>query len=133
MNWDYIAGFFDGEGNINMIKNNQKLSYYIQIRLYSSDERVLLEIKNFIEKGQIYKVKKSSATNFVYELTITNKSDVKFFLENIVDKIIIKKEIANYVLTKFNFGRDTNIDFNISHFRNLNQRNKGNIIKSLTE
>jgi len=133
MNWDYIAGFFDGEGNINLIKNNQKLSYYIQIRLYSSDENVLLEIKSFIGKGQIYKVKKPSATNFVYELTITNKLDVKFFLENIVDKIVIKKEIANYVLTNFNFGRDPNIDFDISHFRNLNQRNKGNIVKSLTE
>jgi hypothetical protein len=133
MNWDYIAGFFDGEGNINIIKNNQKLSYYIQIRLYSSDERVLLEIKKFIQRGQIYKVKKSSATNFVYELTLSNKIDVKFFLENIVDKIVIKREIAEYVLAKFSFGRDNNREFDISIFRNLNQKNKGNIITPLTE
>jgi len=133
MNWDYIAGFFDGEGNINIIKNNQKNSYYIQIRLYSSDEKVLLEIKKFIQKGQMYKIKKASATNFVYELDITNKLDVKFFLENVVGKIIIKKEIAEYILNKFNFGRDTNLEFNISAFRNLNQRNKGNILKPLTE
>jgi hypothetical protein len=133
MNWDYIAGFFDGEGNINIIKNNQKLSYYIQIRLYSSDERVLLKIKEFIQKGQVYKVKKSSATNFVYELNLSNKTDVKFFLENLVDKIIIKREITEYVLAKFSFERDNNREFDISIFRNLNQRNKGNIITPLTE
>lgn len=133
MNWDYIAGFFDGEGNINLIKNKQKLSYYIQVRLYSSDENVLLQIRNFLQRGQIYRVKKSSSTNFVYELDLTNKIDVKFFLENIVDKIIIKKEITQYVLNKFDFGRVSNTDFDISHFRNLNQRNKGNIVKSLTE
>lgn len=133
MDWDYIAGFFDGEGNINLIKNNKKHSYYIQIRLYSSDERVLLEIKNFIQKGQIYKTKKSSATNFIYELTTINKLDVKFFLENVADKIIIKKEITEYVLTNFNFERNNNQWFDISPFRNLNQINKGNIDKSLTE
>jgi hypothetical protein len=93
MNWDYIAGFFDGEGNLNIIKNIQKESYCIQVRLYSSDEKVLLDIKKFIEKGHIYKTKKRLATNFVYELTISNKLDVKFFLGNIVDKIIIKKKL----------------------------------------
>ena len=133
MNWDYIAGFFDGEGNVNIIKNKVKLAHYIQMRLYSSDEKVLLNIKNFIQKGTIYKTKKSSATNFVYELTISNKQDVYFFLNNIVRRIIIKKEMVDYILSNFNFGRDCNKDFNISHFRNLNQRNKGNVNNLLTE
>ena len=136
MNWEYLAGFFDGEGNVNInkiTKQNGKFSYAIQLRIYNSEEKVLLQIKKFINIGQIYKVKRLPATNYVYELTITNKKDVKFFLDNIVDKLIIKQEIIQYILSNFSFERNNNNNFDLSFMRNLNQRNKGNIIKAVTE
>jgi len=133
MNWDYIAGFFDGEGNINIVKNQVKRSHGIQLRLYSSDEKVLLEIKNFLRKGQMYKVKRFPATNYIYELTITKKKNVQFFLKNILNRVIIKRTIVKYVLKNFNFERANNREFDIPSFRNLNQKNKGNVVIPLTE
>lgn len=136
MNWDYIAGFFDGEGNVNISKIsklNGKFSYFIQVRLYNSQESVIMAIREFVKMGNIYRFKRPANSNFVFELTITNKKDIKTFLTNLVDKLVIKKEIVSYILTNFSFERDNNNNFDLSVIRNLNQRNKNNIIKALTE
>ena len=81
----YIAGFFDGEGNINKLKVKGKI--YYQLRMYQSGEKglkLLKEIKNFLGYGNIYYKKNDERTkNTVWELTITKSSHIDDFKRRI--------------------------------------------------
>jgi len=116
MNWPYIAGFFDGEGNLhlNFVKNKQ----YLQLvcRIYNTEVFVLEEIKAFIGSGNIYHKKG------VYELVIAKKSDVSSFLENIFPHLLLKRFVVDYILKNYNFERGTSINFDIQKFRSFVKR-----------
>ncbi len=121
MNWDYIAGFFDGEGNLHITplkKNDVTIAYQLKVRLYSSDDKVLSEIKKFINYGKIY-LKTSSD---VYELNIVKKKNVFEFLTRISKKIIIKKNQTNFVLQNYSFKRENNLYFDVDKFRSFIKR-----------
>ena len=117
MNWDYIAGFFDGEGNLHVqqVKPPPDKQVSILIRIYSSQVNVLNAIKKFIGFGNLY-IKKSTG---VSELTIIKKEYVKNFLDNIKEKIIIKKEQVDYLLFNYNFERGSNSNFDVDKFRSF--------------
>lgn len=149
MNWEYIAGFFDGEGNLNIGFIKNKLSYQLRIRFYSTDKDVLEKIKEFLRnKGYIY-TKKASRNNpnrnLVYEFVILKKEDCLYFLKNISPYSVIKKEQINYLLENFDFlrgnryGGHSNVNFDIDKFRSFNTRKgtnkfiKNYTIKSFTE
>ncbi len=56
MDWSYIAGFFDGEGNfkIGRIKITKgKIAHQLQIRITNTNKEVLEEIKRFVGYGWI--------------------------------------------------------------------------------
>jgi hypothetical protein len=134
MNWDYISGFFDGEGNLHISiskKNYEHSAYQLMIRLYSSDDKVLLKIKEFLGFGYIY-LKKASG---VYELTITKKKDVLTFLMNIKDKVILKKSQTEFILQNYSFERKNNALFDLDTFRSFITRKnvirKNHTIKGL--
>jgi len=80
---EYIAGFFDGEGNINKIKVKGKTQY--QLRIYQAGDeglRLLNEIKTFLGYGWINKRdrrNKHPKWKILYELHITKKSQVLDF------------------------------------------------------
>jgi len=149
MNWDYLAGFFDGEGNLHtgFIKNKQACQ--LRIRIYSTNQGVLEQIKEFLgDEGYIY-TKKASRNdpnrNLVYEFVILKKEDCLLFLKNIYPYSIIKKEQITYLLENFDFSRGNragghnNLHFDIDKFRSFNTRKntnnsiKNHTIKSLTE
>lgn len=113
MDWSYIAGLFDGEGNIHF--NKVRGRFYILSRIYSSNEKALLRIKEFIGFGSIYMAKTG-----VFELTIIKKENNLSFLRAILPHTLIKKEIINFVLEnyKFNYG-DNNSGFDIVKFHSL--------------
>ena len=98
MNWDYIAGFFDGEGSIH--KNDQcstHNSYMIALTQNTVD--VLKEIEKFLIKNNV----KCWTSNYkkksrVYHLYISGYINVKRFLENIKNKIIVKENKVLNVL-----------------------------------
>ncbi|MEK6889422.1 MAG: LAGLIDADG family homing endonuclease [Nanoarchaeota archaeon] len=120
MDWSYVAGFFDGEGNIHIAKSksflNGKNSYNVMIRIYQQAPEVLKEIQLFFGFGHIYQKKD------VYELTFNKKAHVKLFLENIRDKIIVKKSQVEYLLKYFSFERASNMYFNVDEFRSFIKR-----------
>lgn len=121
MNWDYLAGFFDGEGNLHITplkKNNITIAYQLKVRLYSSDDKVLLKIKEFLGYGSIY-LKKVSG---VYELNITKKENVLNFFANIKDKLIIKKDQTEFVIQNYSFKRENNLYFDVDKFRSFIKR-----------
>jgi len=120
MNWDYIAGFFDGEGNIHIsvirskTQNNKLKSIQLVCRLYNSNQEILTQIKTFLGFGTIYLKKKE-----IWELVILKKKDVQFFLNQIKDKVILKKGQISYVLNNYSFDHQNNVRFDIDQFRSF--------------
>jgi hypothetical protein len=133
MDWSYVAGFFDGEGNIHVIKSrnykNGNNSFYIMIRIYQGDINVLEQIRAFMGYGKIYKYSNKSAA----ELTFNRKKDVKDFLMNIKDKVFVKKQQVEYVLNNYVFERGGNMSFDIDKFReSISRRNVDKLRKHHT-
>lgn len=134
MNWDYIAGFFDGEGNVHIhpIRGPKgPKAYHLLVRIYSTNKEVLGKIWEFLgNRGNIY-IKKFTIDNIdrnlLYELTITKKEDCLFILRNIVDYCIIKKDQVDYLLKNFSFLRgNNNLSFDLDKFRSFNTRKNVN-------
>ena len=123
MNWAYIAGLFDGDGNLhlNFVKNKTQLQ--LLCRIYNTNIEVLEKIKEFIDYGHIYANKKiNKEWTVVHALTISKKKDVFSFLKNISPHLIIKRNQVNYALKNYKFGRESNVDFNIGIFRSFTTR-----------
>jgi len=90
MNWDYLAGFIDGEGSI-IIKPPR-------VRLYISNtnKKVLEEIKDFLKCGSVFEVKRKIKENWKkqYGWTICLHQDVLRILKNLNGKLIIKQKLC---------------------------------------
>lgn len=133
MNWDYIAGFFDGEGSIFISKNKRS----IILSIYNINENVLKEIKEFLmiefQKIQnnlyiksegnfsIYMARARKNRSALYNLTIRSRIEVVFFLRNIKDKAFMRNKSIDYLLTNydFSFKSKKNENFNIDKFKEL--------------
>ena len=81
----YIAGFFDGEGNVHKIIVKNCIQY--QVRMWQAGERgkkLLEEIQQFLGYGKIYiKRHKTEKWQDVWELNITRKRDIKDFKDRV--------------------------------------------------
>ena len=89
MNWDYLAGFIDGEGSI-IIKPPR-------VRLYISNtnKEVLEEITKFVKCGRVYEIKrKLGKWKRQYGSTIANHRDCLRILEGIKGKLIVKEYLC---------------------------------------
>lgn len=140
MDWSYIAGFFDGEGNFHTRLNRKKQSYQLLIRMYGCNKELLKEIQKFLGYGSIYTKRKDSENRSAcYELTISNKKHTKDFLLKIKDLLIEKKSQAEFLLNNFVFEYNSNKNFDIDMLRsfitrkNISKFRKNHTIKPLTE
>jgi len=102
MNWSYIAGFFDGEGNISIRTPNNKYSgrgVILTVAQKKSNADVIYKMKVFLAKqgieSHIY-VQKAKNDNWEdgVRLQISNREDGKCFLSKIVNKLYVKKAEA---------------------------------------
>jgi DNA-binding transcriptional regulator WhiA len=96
--WNYIAGFFDGEGSIT---DNGK-GYRITIP--QTNFIVLQQILHFTKVGQIIKVTKRKShwkDSWVYY--IASQSDIQSFLKYISPHLVIKRAESQRVLQKLNY------------------------------
>jgi len=108
LTWEYIGGFFDGEGSTGIRSNGRENSYgyYPRTSLVQTGERgrqLLTEIQDFCANHNIRtclvkgKKHKEHYTQGWY-LSVNAKDDVKRFLENIVPYLRIKRTEAQDVL-----------------------------------
>lgn len=125
MDWSYIAGFFDGEGNFHIIFS--KKSLHLVCRLYGNSVEVFNEMIKFMGFGKIY-----FREGHTPELIITKKESVMIFLENITPFLILKKNHALFLLKEYNFGRNNNLDFNLDKFHEYPRRKGKEKYYSLT-
>ena len=99
MNWDYVAGLFDGEGSI-QIKNYPDTSRGrgISVCIGITDGEVLKQLQEFLElqkiKSHIYQrtIPRGKERKPIQWWKISSKWEATKFLEAIKDKAIIKKD-----------------------------------------
>ena len=87
MNWNYIAGFFDGEGNIHITK-----SRVVRIFIYRNTVEVLEEILYFLEKYNLSCKIKLRRNRNCYQLQIIKRDSVEIFLSYMIKRCIVKKK-----------------------------------------
>lgn len=94
----YLAGLFDGEGSVCIMKispnnsNNQKRTLYVlHVSIVNIDRRPLLEIKN-IFGGTIITLPKRRENHIVAYLWAVDGRRAKCFLEYILPEAIIKRK-----------------------------------------
>jgi len=94
MNWNYIAGFFDGEGTINPCENNR-----YKVGITQANKKVLEEIQLFTKIGHIHSIKKrKSHWKNAWIYYISKQEDVYKFLNTISLRLIVKrKEILKII------------------------------------
>ena len=128
MDWNYIAGYFDADGNLHVTFNSRSTSFQTLFRIYSTNLDVLTKIKNFTGFGRIYLKKKESKMRCAcYEYTLGKKEDVEIVLKKINLYLIVKKIQVDYLLSNFDFKRGySNHGFNLEEFRRpITRKNVG--------
>ena len=92
----YLAGLFDGEGSffVNLLKN-KNWSAVLRIKISSTDEQSLIEIKNLLGFGKVYSynaknLKENHLQGYAYYLS--NFGDIEKFVDLIDGKLIIKRK-----------------------------------------
>ncbi|MBU1988150.1 MAG: hypothetical protein KKD94_01555 [Nanoarchaeota archaeon] len=91
MNWDYIAGFIDGEGSI--ILKPPRVRIYIS----NTNKEVLDEIRKFLGCGKVYEINRKNADKKwrkQYGWTICSHKEVLRILKNLKNRLVIKKELC---------------------------------------
>lgn len=100
MNWDYLAGFLDGEGSI--IIRSPRVRLYIS----NTDKNILDEIQKFLNCGAVYHVKRNDKPKWKkqYGWTVGNHKDCLRILRELNFRLILKKDLCekaiNYIENK---------------------------------
>jgi len=97
MNWDYIAGFWDGEGSIAIYHGNHG-QRIIMVHASQNTRVVLDEISQFLHQHGIdNRVVWADKKWHLYRIIMTKVGACTLFLEFIKDLLIVKKQKANEV------------------------------------
>jgi len=97
MNWQYIAGFFDGEGSINVTRRGKPTIFY-RVDMSQKYPEALEAIQEFLGYGIIYH--RYDGKRNIYELRINRKSDIIDFVTHVLPYSIVKREKIIWLLTK---------------------------------
>lgn len=115
MTKDYILGFFDGEGCVHISKGK------VRITITQTSEEVLLQIRDFVGFGCVYKEKKRKShhkDSWVYRTTGNDQSLV--FL-NLVKDSITKQEKVSYAIDMLTKVKDQKAKVTTKVFELLEQ------------
>lgn len=95
MTWQYIAGFYDGEGSL--IRHGR--GHGFRALIPQTNYEVLASIQSFTKVGYIFRVHKRKShwkESWVYG--VSRQKDLRQFLKNIHPYCIVKKKKIEYAL-----------------------------------
>lgn len=99
MNWAYIAGYFDGEGNVLRQRVAGKRKYAPALTWYNTHKESLEAMQTFMGCGRLRARKRSSTKHKVcYVLQITKAADLRRIIPLLLSHSIIKRELLLGVL-----------------------------------
>ena len=89
MNWDYIAGFFDGEGTL------AKHGKGFRISITQTNKRILEQIQEFASVGHIFEItKRKPHWKDAWAYYIAKQSDIYKFVKKVEPKLVLKRKLA---------------------------------------
>lgn len=101
MNYQYLAGFFDGEGSIFITKTKPappKNEYHrLRASISQKNREILDEIKEFIGHGVVFSSQEKSRKSKMYILKI-EEDQALAFLENLLPYLKLKQLRAKYAI-----------------------------------
>ena len=102
MNWDYVAGFFDGEGHFQWTdsKPNSKRGRGPRIIVGQKTREVLDAIAIFLMDEGVTRCRIYQRPSGFFVLSIARWYDVELIITKALDKLIVKHEQARIVLAK---------------------------------
>lgn len=96
MDWSYVAGFFDGEGNIWLAPNGygKRTRPLLSITFYNNNLPALKAIQDFIGAGNLYlhQYAKKPNWNDSYHLKINSHKDALKVARSMLPYTIVKKD-----------------------------------------
>lgn len=121
MTWEYIAGFFDGEGCIQGYLSTPRVS------IAQKRPLVLQEIQKFLWeqdiRSQIFRY--SSEKKDLSQLRINAGEEVASFVENVLPFLIVKKEECIVALNKIRLGSRKRRKWRVSELMQLKRLREG--------
>jgi len=103
MNWDYVAGFVDGEGCFYIYKTANKY-FHGRFSIGQTELQILEELQQFLAENAITadisytSAPKSKSTTGMYNLRVTQRYSLKLLCETLIPLLKVKKEAARTVL-----------------------------------
>lgn len=95
MNWDYIAGFFDGEGSLSFSvgkTNKEHRVFRLFLSLSNNNYEVLEKAKSFLEMGTIHTKPSKNPNARTSHLFQVSGFKILPILKELLPRIIIKKQ-----------------------------------------
>jgi hypothetical protein len=90
--WSFVAGFFDGEGNVANRMRGKSSNPYWQLQFSNTNLEVLRAIRNFLGTGNIYEVKpKPPGKKVCYSLRIYGARPIVKVADSMLPFAIVKK------------------------------------------
>jgi hypothetical protein len=100
VDWSYVAGYFDGEGNVSCGKQTK-------VSFFNTHKLSLLEIQKRLSAGRIYERRNSKSSlgrKRMYVLTVCRGEDLRRILPRLIKGSVIKKseleKLLRVVLTR---------------------------------
>jgi hypothetical protein len=111
ISWQYVSGFFDGEGSIYIAQSNYSHpNYYkgtekgyVRLNMSITNKEVLETIKEFVGAGYITSpIRKDWKPQWkvVHQLTIYSRGDIKRILIAMLPYLIVKKAKAEQIVNE---------------------------------
>lgn len=98
MNWDYLAGFFDGEGHVRWDYSTNRTSVKVTWQITQKDMEVIDEIAFFlIENGYAVRLQPNRAKHCGV-LMVNRIAEVESLCKRLLPLVIVKKQQIQNVL-----------------------------------
>lgn len=111
MDWSYIAGYFDGEGNVTIHKNRQSGGSIRRLSWYNTHLESLEAMQSFMGCGRITRQDKKNRKKPIYALIITRRQHLIQVLDQLAPLLIIKREAAEALRAELELMRDESLGF----------------------
>mgnify|MGYP001595777668 CR=1 FL=1 len=114
MNWEYIAGFFDGEGSLSTMSSTYRPTMTIACLTQSGKEGfvILSAIRDFLWalgiKGYICSANRRGNYRQIHNLRMSSRIGVTLFLEAMLPRVSVKRVIVQDTLRYFKMYPSTN-------------------------
>ena len=101
----YIAGFFDGEGCVSMGSSSKHPS----ISITQKFPNVLHHIYQIVKLGRVRKHYQYTRSTLTHHLTITNRKQMRNFINLILPHILVKKRQLEITIKLLNLTKNSGI------------------------